>query len=115
MARLILDDVKPGMMLNEAVKNNNGQMLLDEGAVLTEKHIKAMKMWGIMDVSVKDSGEIEEGQSGENINPAQLEKAKKIIKDRFCLTDLDSELMSTIFNRAAIEYVRENKVDPDES
>ena len=115
MTRLILDDVTPGMVLNEAVKNNNGQILLGEGAELTEKHIKAMKMWGIMDVGVVDTGDNENDITNEPIDPEQLEKAQEAIKERFSLTDLSSEMMLAIFNRAAIEYAKENKGKLNES
>jgi len=106
MARYVLDDVHPGMTLSEPVKNNNGQILLVEGAEITEKNIRSMKMWGIMDISIDDEGERVEADLMEEISPEILKKATKVINDKFIHVDLSSPVMRTLFGRAIKKYAK---------
>ena len=50
---LKLDELKPGMILAEPVRNQFGSLLLDKDTSLTKKRIWMLKTWGIDKVSVK--------------------------------------------------------------
>lgn len=49
-------EIESGMELTEPVKNKNGQILLNSGLILEEKHKLILKTWGIKNVSVKYEG-----------------------------------------------------------
>ncbi|MFQ5652281.1 MAG: hypothetical protein ACE5IY_20315 [bacterium] len=53
MDTLSLNDVESGMELARPVTDLQGFTLAKAGTVLTEKHIKAFKAWGVTEVSVR--------------------------------------------------------------
>ncbi|MCK5706744.1 MAG: hypothetical protein KAI43_03750 [Candidatus Aureabacteria bacterium] len=62
MAKINLNDLTPGMVLEAPVYNKNGGLLLKDGMSLTEKHIKIFKTWGVTEAEIKgiDKDKIEE-------------------------------------------------------
>ena len=62
MAQLNLNDIQPGMVLAAPVFNKNGSLLLQKGIVLTEKHVKIFKTWGIAEADIEgyDINKVEE-------------------------------------------------------
>jgi len=59
MPTVNLSDVKPGMILAEAVRNHQDQLLLEAGRRITEKSIRIFKSWGIRRLTVKYGPEID--------------------------------------------------------
>ncbi len=55
--KLKLVDLKNGMELARIVKDRNGRSLILPNAVLSNKHIRVFKAWGISDVYIKGEGE----------------------------------------------------------
>lgn len=105
MARILLDQVQPGMVLDQPVTNANGRMLIPTGSELSEKHIKAMKMWGIPDVSVKGADDGNNGGTG-GIDPQKLEAAQASLADAFRHTNQDLPAMQEIYKLAVIQHAR---------
>lgn len=73
------DDLKPGMLLLEAVTNARGQTLLNIGTEILEKHIKFLKMWGIDSVKVgleEDEQSDDEEIDIDSIPDELIDKAK---------------------------------------
>lgn len=64
MAVLAVDELKPGMVLAEAVRNYQDQLLLDAGRKLTAKTIRVFKSWGIRRVAVRAGAAGEEDARG---------------------------------------------------
>lgn len=46
-------EIEDGMELTEPIKNSYGQVLLNSGLVLQEKHKLMLKVWGIKKVNIK--------------------------------------------------------------
>ncbi len=88
MGLMKVDDFKPGMLLAADLKSPQGRMLLPKGALLTEKHIRTCKIWGIVEGDIVG----ENNQAGESetvvLDPLLLEKARQLGKTYFTLTDL---------------------------
>lgn len=105
MARILLDQVKPGMVLEQPVSNANGRMLIPAGCELNEKHIKAMKMWGIPDVSVKGTDEVKNDGNGD-MDPKKIDAAKTALADTFRHTNQDLTAMQEIYKLAVIQHAR---------
>jgi hypothetical protein len=53
MGMILLDDIKPGMILNNNLKDRSGRILLGEGTEITEKHLRIFKMWGILEADIQ--------------------------------------------------------------
>lgn len=54
MRRVSLDAVKPGMKVGRALRNSNGQVLLNAGAIINEKYIAKLKLLGIPSLYIDD-------------------------------------------------------------
>jgi len=59
MGLLSVDQLKPGMILEKNLLAFNGRFLLPKGAVLTEGHIRTMKVWGVVEADIE--GEVGAG------------------------------------------------------
>jgi hypothetical protein len=88
MTVVTIDDLKPGMVLAEAVRNHQGQVLLEAGRKVTAKTVRVFKAWGIRRVAVRSggAGEGESQGSGRAAPPAALDEG---LRARFAdlLTD----------------------------
>jgi hypothetical protein len=71
-----IDDLKPGMVLAEAVRNHQDQVLLEAGRKVTVKAVRVFKSWGIRRVAVKAGGAGEGGAQvpAQNGPPAALDE-----------------------------------------
>ncbi|MEE4263398.1 MAG: hypothetical protein V2I56_11950, partial [Desulfobacteraceae bacterium] len=65
MVRVDIEDIKPGMILEHPVKNNQGVLLLEAGAKITKKNIRIFKSWGVTAVTVKGRETRANGTSGQ--------------------------------------------------
>ena len=99
MVSLKLDELKPGMILAEPVRNQSGSLLLEKDASLTKKRIWMLKTWGVDKVSVK--GKPKEG--GKATIETELENKEAIEKElRAKFEDtIDDPVMETIMKAAA--------------
>jgi len=102
MARIMLDQAQPGMILAQPVSNTNGRVLLPAGCEISDKHIKAMKMWGIVDLCVKGGDENDNGQT-HAVSPEKLEAAKASLAEVFKHANTGTPIMDAIYV-AAIAY-----------
>jgi HD-like signal output (HDOD) protein len=76
MPRLSYRDLEPGVVVSEDVRNPRGQLLIPAGTALTEKHLNALKLWGISAVSV-DAGDASAGdERTEEVSSEALEQAR---------------------------------------
>ena len=100
MVSLKLDELKPGMILAEPVRNQFGSLLLDKDTSLTKKRIWMLKTWGVDKVSVK--GKAKEGYKT-TIEETELKTKEAIEKElRAKFEDTtDDPIMETIMKAAA--------------
>ena len=75
MITIALTRLKPGMVLAEPVQNFQGILLLDTGAMLTEKSIEILKSWGVNKVIIE--GESQK-QKGDDLDPEN--KARRAVQ-----------------------------------
>ena len=52
--KLSIDLLAPGMVIEETVKDVHGRVLFPEGSVTTERTIKALRTWGIIEGLIAD-------------------------------------------------------------
>lgn len=103
-----IDDLKPGMVLAEAVRSHQDQVLLEAGRKVTVKAIRVFKSWGIRRLAVR-SGAGGEGEAQGAARPAPLAALDEGLRTRFAdvLTDpLMVEIMQAAGRQLAARQVR---------
>jgi len=82
MTVLAIDELKPGMVLAEAVLNHQDQLLLEAGRKVTAKTIRVFKSWGIRRVAVRSGAAGEDGarRAVAAVPPAALDEG---LRERF--------------------------------
>jgi len=106
MSRLSIDDIQIGMILDEAIKNSNGVTLLPAGVEIGEKHIKAMKMWGIPDVKIQADNDNHNSDEEQVLDPEKFKIASAEMSERFRHTDLEHPAMRDLFKIATIRHAK---------
>ncbi|MFH1673170.1 MAG: HDOD domain-containing protein [Pseudomonadota bacterium] len=99
MAKINVSELEPDMVLANDVRDRNGRFLLGNGVKLTPKHLKIMKMWGIVDVDIEGLSQNDmEKKRTAHMDPAILDIADKLTRKRFVHTDLRHEAICELFN-----------------
>ena len=103
MINLNIENIKPGMILAQPVRNRQGVLLSEAGAKVTPKSLRIFKSWGVNEIAVKgehsdskDLGEDSEVQEKKTIEKQLKEKFSDVLNDPvmvailnaacFCLT-----------------------------
>jgi len=105
MINVSLDNLKPGMILAQPVRNHQGVLLLEAGVEVSKKNIRIFKTWGISLISIKGSLTEVEGLTGDTEIRVK-EAIEKELKEKFCDV-LDDPVMVEIFNAAGKQLMRD--------
>jgi len=98
MINLKVDDLKPGMILDQPVRNRQGVLLLDAGARITDKSIRIFKSWGVKEIAVVGDRSDSKGADADGAIQGE-ETIDKQLKERFSGV-LDDPVMAAIFKAA---------------
>jgi hypothetical protein len=102
--RVLIDQLQPGMILEEPVKESFGRVLLPAGSEINEKSFRLIKMWGVIDVIIKNPDEEEQGPSPlDVVSPKIQAEAAEAVSTLFKHTDRSTPLMEEFF-RLALHY-----------
>ena len=106
MGIIHFEDIQPGMVLNSDLKDRNGRILLKAETPITEKHLKILKMWGILEADIQGV-EKETVVSKENIeiDPILQKKVETELSQRFCHTNRQHPFMSELFRLLTLRRV----------
>jgi len=102
MKCVLIDEAEPGMVLHDPVNNFNGKVLLPEGVELSEKHLRALRQWGVLEINIVS----DDGTENIEISPEAIAAAEDTLKPRFTHTNLEHPLMAEIFKQAVLHHVR---------
>lgn len=81
MSRLVtIDQIADGMELEQAVKNQFGQLLIPANARLKEKHRKVLKTWGVSSVHIREENN---NSTDPEISDNQKKEGLKLLCQRF--------------------------------
>jgi len=105
MIRVSIVDLKPGMVLAQAVQNQQGVLLLDAGAKISKKNIRIFKSWGVNEFSVK--GELNNLKTVGEMPVAEIRDAVEMeLKAKFSDV-MDDPVMVEIFNAASKQLMKD--------
>lgn len=114
MGVINLAELKPGMVLAEELRDRNGRFLLAKDTRLTLKHLRILKIWGVIEVNIEGiSQKNVESNTGAQIDPAIMETAKKEIRERFVHTDLDHPATRELFRLCTLRKAGELITDSE--
>ncbi|WP_291323384.1 HDOD domain-containing protein [Desulfonatronospira sp.] len=82
MGKIIVEDLKPGMVLEDDVRDFNGRFLLGRGLSIEEKHLRIFKIWGVSEVDIHGDGAPTE-QESDNFSREERQRAESLVLDRF--------------------------------
>ena len=116
MGVINLAELKPGMVLAEDLRDRNGRFLLAKGTRLTLKHLRILKIWGVIEVNIEGiSQKNVESNTGAQIDPAIMETAEKEIRERFVHTDLDHPATRELFRLCTLRKAEELDITDSEA
>jgi hypothetical protein len=105
-----ISDARPGMVLAQDVLNMTGMVLLRKGAILTERHVKMLRTWGVTAIAVEGGAETPSQPTTQQVTPSEaIEKLKQVIEQRLQLVfsrAIDDPLMKAL-HQAALEQLLE--------
>ena len=96
MGIIHINKLKPGMVLDEEVRDINGRLLLKKDKQIQTAHIRVFKIWGITEVNIRGSNSSKDA-SVSSVDPEQIEKIKQNTLDLFRHVDLDHPANKEIF------------------
>lgn len=89
-----VDDLTPGMILGENVHDGQGRLLMPVDTELTERHLRAFQLWGIMAVRVR--GGAGEDQGVPEVPPETVAAAREQVLPRFAHNDVHHPLIAVL-------------------
>jgi hypothetical protein len=102
--RVVLDNLRPDMVLAADIVDGTGRLLLPSGTVLTEKHLRYCQMWGIPDAEIAGDEPAEEPE--EVLDPARIAEAEEAVKPRFAHVSRDHPAIEELFRYCVTAHLR---------
>lgn len=103
MGTLNVNDLKPGMILGSDLRDFNGRFLMGRGVRLTPKLLKIINAWGVIEADIEGVSESELHQDRmAQLDPAILEEADRITRERFLHMDLENPAVDALFHNCVL-------------
>lgn len=96
------------MVLCEDLKDRNARFLLPSKASLTARHIKMLKMWGVIEANIEGIAQedVEDNAISEK-DPATIEMAEKMVRGRFRYSNTDHPAIQELFRFCTLQKAEE--------
>lgn len=102
------------MILADDLQDRMGRLLMARGTVLTEKHLKICKMWGIVEAKIQGvSGDDLNASALNDFDPAKIAAATESIRKRFCLTDTNHPAVRELVRLCILRTAEGGNTDQD--
>lgn len=105
MPFLNIEDARAGMVLVSDVTDRRGRLLIPSGRELDEKHLQALRMWGISTVEIE--GDEPSGEEEGALDPAYLGQARELLTDRLQNLPMDHALVLALVEVALPTLARD--------
>ena len=96
MALVSVDHAEPGMVLAAAVTDRQGRLLIPEGKELSDRHVQALKTWGITHVEIDGGDDATEQFSA--ADSESLEEATEALEDLFSRIDREHPFLARLYD-----------------
>ncbi len=103
--RVTLDNLKTDMVLAADIVDSGGRLLLPNGTVLTDKHLRYCQMWGIADAEVQGTEEVAP-ETDPAFDPAVVAEAEAAVAGRFTHADLSHPAIAALFRHCVDRHLR---------
>ena len=108
MAKIDMFELEPDMVLASDLRDRNGRFLLGKGVKLTLKHLKIIKMWGVVEADIEGISEKDvEARKTAHMDPAILEVADRLTRKRFIHADLEHQAIRRLFHICVLRKAKE--------
>jgi hypothetical protein len=108
MIQIDVQSLKPGLILAADVKNSHGQLLIKKGVEISERHIRVLKSWGVVDVQAEGIGqETESDPHPDFCDPALLNKARTEVLEKFSHNNLEHPAVDELLRICVRRHARE--------
>ena len=108
MGTINVAELKPDMVLAEDLRNHNGRFLLAKGEKLTSKHLRIIKLWGVVEANIGGVSQKDvEANTIAQLDPVITGEAEKVMRERFCHTDLEYPPVRELFRLCTLRKAEE--------
>ncbi len=98
MGMVKVSHLKPEMVVTSDVRDLNGRLLVAADTRLTEKHIRIIRIWGVVEAEIEDSSKADGVPlANEVMDPVIIRAAEATIRRRFRYNDLEHAAISELF------------------
>lgn len=106
MISVPVQSLKPGRILAADAKNAHGQLLIRKGMEVTDRHMRVLKSWGVVEVQIEgDPTDAADEMVTEQYSPEILERARVEVMERMSHNSIEhpaiDELVRICVNRRA--------------
>ncbi len=105
MPLISVDDAQAGMVLTADVTDKRGRLLIPNGRSLDEKHLQALKMWGITAVEIEGDDPVSSNEAA--IDPALLGEARELMTEHLRNLPMDHPLILALVELALPKKAQE--------
>lgn len=105
-----VDQAAPGMVLANPVTDRRGRLLIPGGQEITEKHVNALKMWGVVSIDIEGD---EVAEVSVAISPEALDAADQELKALYRHADLSHPFVGELFRYAVQKRAAEIEAQPE--
>ncbi len=112
MGLISISDIRPGMVLAGEVKDRNNRVLLVAGQVISDKHLKIFKMWGVTDADIEGAAQEDMVvQDMAEVDPAMYQEAERATLALFRHAGTTHPGLKELARLATMRRVQETKGD----
>lgn len=114
MGSIHINKLKPGMVLDEEVKDINGRLLLKKDKKIQPAHIRIFKIWGVTEVNIRGNNGNKDTSAGP-ADPELIEKTKENTQQLFRHADLEHPAIKEIFRISILFRSKYNLSEKDKT
>ncbi len=114
MGSIHINKLKPGMVLDEEVKDINGRLLLKRDKKIQSAHIRIFKIWGVTEVNIRGNNGSKDTSAGP-ADPELIEKTKENTQHLFRHVDLEHPAIKEIFRISILFRSKYNLSEKDKT
>jgi hypothetical protein len=114
MGSMHINKLKPGMVIDEEVRDINGRLLLKKDKEIQPAHIRIFKIWGVTEVNIRGNNGSKDTSAGP-ADPELVEKIKESTLDLFRYVDLEHPAIKEIFRISVLFRSKYNLSEKDKT